>query len=98
MGVSSLGEMEAILQQAGTSLTDFQRSFNNQSLASQSMGMLIDEAPEPLVNRAELLAEYEKRVDDFTEPAATRWQQIWIPYGKHGGKSGALAIVDQAVQ
>ena len=97
MGASSLAEMEGILQEAGTSLTHLQRGFNNQSLAKQSMEMLMEEAPEPLVNRTELLEEYERRVEEFTEPEQTRWQQVWIPYKKHGGKTQALAIVDQAV-
>jgi parvulin-like peptidyl-prolyl isomerase len=96
MGVKSLAELEAVFQQAGTSITTMQRSFNNRQLAGQAMGML--QPKEPTLTRSEILKEYQARLDEFTEPEKVRWQQIWISYSKHGGKQQAFEALDAVIR
>jgi parvulin-like peptidyl-prolyl isomerase len=96
MGVSSLAELEAVLQQAGTSITNLQRSFNNRQLAGQAMGMLTPK--EPTITRREMFDEYQSRLDEFTEPEKVRWQQIWISYKKYGGKQEAFETLDLVIR
>lgn len=96
MGAKSVAELEAILQEAGTSITTLQRSFNNRQLAGQAMGLLTP--AEPTVSRSEMLKEYQQRLDEFTEPERVRWQQIWISYKKHGGQKQALDVLDNVVR
>ncbi len=95
MGVGTLAELEAKMQQQGTTLSNLRRAFGRQSLAQQSMALNMPAAP--VVTRPELLAEYEKRIDEYKEPAQVQWQQIWISYGKHGGKDKALGVLDAAI-
>ena len=83
------------MQQQGTTLSNMRRAFGRQSMAQQSL--LLHMPAEPVVSRQELLAEYEKRIDDYKQPAQVKWQQIWIAYDKHGGKSKALALLDAAI-
>ncbi|MCA9074156.1 MAG: peptidyl-prolyl cis-trans isomerase [Planctomycetaceae bacterium] len=94
-GVGTLAELEALMQQQGTTLSNMRRAFGRQSMAQQSL--LLHMPAEPVVSRQELLAEYEKRIDDYKQPAQVKWQQIWIAYDKHGGKSKALALLDAAI-
>src|SRR5690606_12827968 len=96
MGVKSLAELEAVFQQAGTSITNMQRSFNNRQLAGQAMGMLTPK--EPTITRREILKEYQSRLEEFTEPEKVRWQQIWVSYNKHGGKQQAFEALDVVIQ
>lgn len=94
-GVGTLAELEALMQQQGTTLSSMRRMFGRQSLAQQSLAMNMP--PDPIVTRQELLAEYEKRIDEYKQPAQVKWQQIWVSYDKHGGKNKALTVLDAAI-
>ncbi len=93
--VGTLAELEAKMQQQGTTLSNLRRSFGRQSLAAQSMQLHMP--PEPNIARSELLTEYEKRIDEYKSPAQVKWQQIWISYDKNGGKTKALTVLDSAI-
>jgi len=95
MGVGTLAELEAKMQQQGTTLSNLRRAFGRQSLAQQSMQLHMPAVP--IVTRPELLAEYEKRIDEYKQPAQVQWQQIWVAYDKHGGKNKALSVLDTAI-
>ncbi|MGD9855215.1 MAG: peptidyl-prolyl cis-trans isomerase [Planctomycetaceae bacterium] len=94
-GAGTLAELEARMQAQGTTLSNLRRAFGRQQLAAQSLQLHLPQ--QPAVTRGELLAEYERRIAEYTQPAQVKWQQIWISYDKHGGKKGALAVVDQAI-
>jgi len=95
LGVGTLAELEAKMQAQGTTLSNLRRAFGRQQLAAQSMQL--HQAAEPIVTRQQLLAEYEKRIDEYKQPAQVKWQQIWISYGNHGGKKKAVAVLDAAI-
>ncbi len=95
LGVSTHAELEAHLQAMGTTLSSVRKAFSDQQLALQSMSLHAGQ--EPNINRQELMAEYERRLPEFTTPAQVKWQQLWISYDKHGGKDGALAVLDSAI-
>ncbi|MEZ6053884.1 MAG: peptidylprolyl isomerase [Planctomycetaceae bacterium] len=94
-GVGTLAELEAVMQQQGTTLSNVRRAFGRQQLAGQAL--MLNMPTTPVVTRPELLAEYEKRIDEYKQPAQVKWQQIWIAYDKHGGKSKALGVLDAAI-
>ncbi len=94
-GASTLAELEAKMQAQGTTLSNLRRAFGRQQLAAQSMQL--HQTQEPTVTRPELLAEYEKRIEDYKLPAQVKWQQIWVSYAKHGGKKQAMAVLDRAI-
>jgi hypothetical protein len=94
-GAGTLAELEARMQAQGTTLSNLRRAFGRQQLAGQSLQLHMPQ--QPAVNRTELLAEYQKRIASYTQPAQVKWQQVWISYDKHGGKKAALSVVDQAV-
>ncbi len=96
LGVGTHAELEAYLQASGTTLSSVRKAFADQQLAMQSMSL--HSGQEVSVSRQELMAEYERRIEEFTTPAQIKWQQVWISYAKHGGKDGALRVLDAAIR
>lgn len=94
-GASTLAELEAKMQAQGTTLSNLRRAFGRQQLAAQSLQLHMPQ--QPSVSRAQLQAEYQKRIASYTQPAQVKWQQIWISYDRHGGKKAAFGVVEQAV-
>lgn len=95
LGCATLPELEAKMQAQGTTLSNLRRAFGRQQLAQQSRQLHCTQ--QATVSRTELLAEYEKRIEEFKHPAQVKWQQIWISYAKHGGKQKALAVLEEAI-
>src|SRR5690606_23126960 len=87
--------LEAKMQAQGTTLSNLRRAFGRQQLAAQSMAL--HRTQQASVTRQELLAEYESRIEEYKQPAQVKFQQIWISYSRHGGKTKALPVVEQAV-
>jgi peptidyl-prolyl cis-trans isomerase SurA len=94
LGAESLAEVEAMMQQAGTTLATYRRVWGDRTLAAQWVS---EQLPSVAVSRQELLAEYQSRIEEYREPAQVRWQQCWIASVKNGGREGARTKLQQAV-
>lgn len=92
MNMQTLAELEAHLQESGTSLDSARRAFERQEIAMQFLRESVN--ANPAVSRSELLAEYHARSDEYTHPARVRWQQIRISSARHGGEVGARRAVE----
>ncbi len=92
-GLGSLPEIEAVLQQHGTTLAAYKRVWGNKTLASQWVS---DKLPQVKVTPAELRQEYQDRIEEFREPMQVRWQQCWIPIDP-ADPAKAAAKLDAAV-
>ena len=94
-GVSNLAELEGVLQQQGMSLVTFRDMFGDRQLAGEYIrGKLGEESP---ITRAELLAEYNRRKEDFAKPEQVKWQQLQVSFAKHGSRTRAGRIYNNAV-
>jgi hypothetical protein len=91
----SLQEVEATLQKHGTTLSAYRRAWGDRQLAAQ---WVREQLPTATVSRQELLAAYQERIDQYREPEQIRWQQCWISNVASGGREGARARMQQAVE
>lgn len=91
----SLQEVEATLQKHGTTLSAYRRAWGDRQLAAQ---WVREQLPTASVSRQELLAAYQQRIDQYREPEQIRWQQCWISNVASGGREGARARMQQAVE
>jgi parvulin-like peptidyl-prolyl isomerase len=91
----TLAELQAKLQASGMSLESARRAFERQEIAMQYLRESVK--ANPSVSRSELLAEYHARQAEYTQPARIRWQQIRISFARHGGRAGAEAALQAAL-
>ncbi len=96
LGALSLADLEIKLQQQGTSLASLRQRFGDVQIAGQAMAMAMEKkyGGAPVVSRPELLAEYRESLEEFSQPAQVRWQQIWI--ARDGNEQQALQQIQQA--
>ena len=94
-GVNSALEVEMELASDGASVQTLREEFATQTMAREYLKAKSNVKSE--VSRAELIAEYKSRLDEFAHPARVRWQQIVIKFSKHGGQDGATQVLSQAV-
>ncbi len=93
--VSSLSELEGVLQTQGMSLETMRFLFGQRQLAGEYVrGKMGEDAP---VTRKELIAEYNSRLSEFEKPAMVKWQQLQVSITKQGGQTAALNKVDTAI-
>lgn len=90
----TLSDLEDTLATQGTSLASLRQAFNDRQMAGQYLGLKMSKIEPP--TRPEIVAEYEKRREQYLQPADVRWQQVWIPYAKHGGRDDAFEVLKQA--
>jgi parvulin-like peptidyl-prolyl isomerase len=88
-------EVDLGLHRQGTSLASLQEEFRNRLLADEYLRG--KSKKEHIIGREEVLAYYEQHDKQFSFPEKVRWQLLEIDFEKHGGKSGALGVLSQAV-
>lgn len=93
--VSSEAELEALLQTQGSSLAAERKAFGQREIAAQYVGEKLKNEKE--ITRQDLLAEYRAHLDEFSQPAQVKWQQLWVSYAKHGDRDGARRVLDAAL-
>jgi peptidyl-prolyl cis-trans isomerase C len=93
--VSSEAELEVLLQTQGSSLVAERQAFGQREIAAQYVGEKLKNEKE--ITRQDLLAEYRAHLDEFTQPAQVKWQQLWIAYDKHGDRDAARRVLDAAL-
>jgi len=94
--VSSEAELDALLQEQGSSLARERKGFGEAMIARQFLQEKLGEGG-ATVTRRDLLNEYHDHLDEFTRPEQVKWQQILIRYDRHGGRDGALQIADNVL-
>lgn len=92
--VSSIDDLEDVLETQGTTLAQLKQVFFDRQMAGQYLGLKMSKVEPP--SRAETLAEYERRIDEYRKPADVKWQQVWISFSKHGGREDAFEILKKA--
>lgn len=95
LDVGSLPEVEAKLQEMGSSLSAYRRVWGERQIAGQWVS---EKIPDVTVSRQDLLDEYDARVDDYREPEQVKWQQCLISISESGGREQARNRVQQAIQ
>lgn len=92
--VSNTAELEGLLQSKGMSLVTMREMFGNRQLATEYVrGKIGSEAP---LSRKNLLAEYNRTIEEYAQPEQVRWQQIQVSVAKHGSKTAAQKVIAQA--
>lgn len=94
--VSSTLELEAMLQEQGTSLETMRQVFADEQLASQYIRTKIGDEPKP--SRTELLAVYNKQIEKYSFPMQVKWQQLQISITPARSKSQAEQQIQDALQ
>lgn len=93
--VGSNHELDLELQKQKTSLAALKAAFVNQRLAMEYLASKSQQAPK--TGRQELHDWYLAHLEEYAVPAQVRWQEIVVSFDRHGGKSGAVKVLDQAV-
>lgn len=88
-------ELERVLEEQETSLENLKPSFKSREMAMYYMGQKQKSVPK--LGPKELRAYYDEHRDDFKIDAKVRWQLLQINFKSHGGKSGALTVLNQAI-
>ena len=89
--VQSHRELVEKLAEQGTSLETLRDAFANQRMAVEYLAA--KSKPTEKVSRQDLLSFYEEHRKDYTKPARVKWQEIKIPFAKHGGKEKTRILV-----
>jgi len=93
--VESTAELEGILQSRGMSLETMQGMFSQRQLGTEFVrGKMGEDAP---VTRAELLSEYQSRLEEYAFPAQIKWQQLQVSVPASGGEREAVSKMDQII-
>lgn len=104
-GVRSVAELQAKLAAAGSSLavemeasgetlSEIRKSFGERALSAQYLREAIGSIPPP--TRQELLEEYRAHLQDYTQPAKVKWQQLQISFARHKGAENARQALARA--
>lgn len=94
--VETLADLETELQKQGTTLERLRDNFANQRMAYGYLSTMAKS--NPVFSRRDLYDHYQAHLEDFAIPAQVRWQQIVVYFQQHGGRSGSLAVLKQAVE
>lgn len=93
--VSNSAELEGVLQSQGMSLVSMREMFGNRQLATEYIsGKIGTQAP---LTRQDLLAEYNRRKEEFAKPEQVKWQQIQVSHSQHGSRDAATRVLNQAI-
>ncbi|MCA8995785.1 MAG: peptidyl-prolyl cis-trans isomerase [Planctomycetaceae bacterium] len=93
--VESLADLEATLQEQGTSLSTMRRIFGERQLAGEYVRARMGE--DSPVSRQELLEVYQANLDEYSTPAQVKWQQLQISVAKTGSRQEAAAKMELAL-
>lgn len=86
-GVSSAHEFDLKLRTLGTSLEREKRAFIERTLAEQWGRQQVKRDEE--ITYDQMLGYYYKHQDEFTSPAAAKWEELMVRYSKHPNKAAA---------
>ena len=92
--VSSRLELEKKLAEEGSSMRQMRRVWGDQQKSIMFLQHKAQDPDEP--TREAILAEYKRRIDEYTMPERVKWQQIVVYFDRHGGKEGAKTVMRQA--
>jgi peptidyl-prolyl cis-trans isomerase SurA len=91
----SMAELEAEIQSQGLTLSVMRKMFGDRAIAQQYMQTKLEGAAP--ISRPELLAAYQERIAEFTEPASVKWQQIQVSFRNFDDAAAARAHIDAAL-
>lgn len=94
--VNSTAELEALLQEQGMSLASMRKQFGERQLAQEYVRAKM--GSDPPLSRAELLAEYNARKEEFAEPALVKWQQLQLTTVKYKNLATAQQTLQTALE
>ncbi len=75
-------ELEELLRNSGTSLSDVQRQFNERMIAGEWLRQMLPKPEE--VMHEDLLAYYQEHKQDFEFPAQAKWEEVMIRFDRVG--------------
>jgi len=87
--VGSRAELDAKLQQQGSSLETEKNKYFERSLAQQWLRQ--QTTAKQVFAHDELMAYYEEHLKDFEETGKVRWQELSVQFSKHASKGEAYA-------
>ena len=94
--VGSRVELERLLEEQGTTLSNLKTGFKSRELAMYYMGQKTKDVGK--LGPKELRAWYDEHLDQFKIEAKARWQQIHVSHKKNGGRNGSLKLFNQAIE
>lgn len=86
-GVSSAHEYDLKLRTLGTSLEREKRAYIERTLAEQWGRQQVKRDEE--ITYDQMVDYYRKHQDEFTTPAAAKWEELMVRYAKHPSKAAA---------
>ena len=93
--VNSLVELDDALATQSTSLAALKQGFASQRMASEFLAAKVQDKRE--ITRPEMLKYYQSHLDDYAVTSRVRWRQIVVSHAKHGGKRGAIDVLDKLI-
>ena len=91
--VQTAHELDLKLRKLGTSLDQEKRAFIERSLAQQWVQQKIKRDEEITGDQLDVVAYYQKHLDEFTTPARAEWEELMVRYSKHPTKVAAFEAV-----
>lgn len=86
--VTSLAELETILNESGSSIELQKQIFFERSMAAQWMQQqVVDSRP---ITHQEMLGYYSARLENYDQPARCRWEQLSVRFDKSPSKQAAF--------
>ncbi|MFM8217377.1 MAG: peptidylprolyl isomerase, partial [Planctomycetaceae bacterium] len=96
MGVSTLGELEIELRKSDLTVETLRTMIRNQKMSEQ---FLASKAyPRDGFDRPDLVAWYQSHPEDYKVEGRVRWQQVQLPFAKHGGPAKTEELARQISQ
>ncbi|QDU81714.1 peptidylprolyl isomerase [Polystyrenella longa] len=95
-GIQTMHEFDEHLKQNGYSLSALRSSFEGRIMAQEYLRAKRGDTPK--LTREQLMSHYEKNISEYTNPERVKWQFLLVEYKKHGGRQGAYAVLNKAVQ
>ncbi len=92
--VSTMMDLEGVLQEQGLSLSTMRKLFGDRQLASEYVKQRVGDPPP--FTPAVLKAEYAAHLAEYTTAAQVKWQQLQVSTKRPGGADAAFQIVQQA--
>ncbi len=91
-GLQTKVQLQRKLTDEGTSLEVLKEDFNQQQLAMEYLRQTAN--PRTTFSPSEMMAWYRGHLDDFQTTPRVRWRQILVSESKHGGRDGALRVIE----
>lgn len=89
--IETLGDLESVLRQYGTSLERQQRAYGEQKLSQMAVMRNIRQNQE--ITHEEMLAYYHKHYDEYRVPAKAKWEQLTVRLDRYPTREAAEAAI-----